>query len=147
MTSQDELSQRIAEAVGATDYQVEDLVLSLTSEFIDRMDRTNVSRTELARRLGVQPPRVTRILQGNDNFTLRTLVQVAQALDCRLAFALEPCGTVPDELASADSSHLVSEVDENSRLPVLAREDAQELPEDYEPSELQWGAPIGKEVW
>ena len=92
MSSQAELSRRIAEVVGSADYDVEDLILSLTGEFLERMELTGTTRTELANRLGVKPPRVTRILQGNDNFTLRTVVHVADALGCRLVFGLAPHG-------------------------------------------------------
>ncbi|MDA3937265.1 MAG: helix-turn-helix transcriptional regulator [Actinomycetota bacterium] len=87
------LERRIAESVDSVEYQVEDLILSLTGEFLDRMEQTDVSRADLARRIGVKPPRITRILQGNDNFTLKTLVGVADALDCKLVFTLAPCGT------------------------------------------------------
>lgn len=92
MSEQGQLSER-AGAFSSVDYQVEDIVLSLTSEFIDCMKREGVSRAELARRMGVQPPRITRILQGNDNFTLRTIVSVADALGCRVAFAVAPSDT------------------------------------------------------
>jgi transcriptional regulator with XRE-family HTH domain len=92
MSSRAQLSHRIEEILDSTNYQVEDLVLTLTGEFLRQMELTGTSRSELANRLGVKPPRVTRILQGNDNFTLRTVVHVADALGCRLVFTLAPCG-------------------------------------------------------
>lgn len=92
MSNKGELTDRITELLASPDYQVEDLILSLTGEYLERMRLTGTSRTELAHRLGVKPPRVTRILQGNDNFTLRTVVHMANALGCRLVFTLAPCG-------------------------------------------------------
>lgn len=92
MTKSESLSDRINSALDTPGYQTEDLILSLTGEFLDRMDTLGISRAELAGRLGVQPPRVTRILQGNDNFTLRTLAGMANALDCKLVFTLAPRG-------------------------------------------------------
>lgn len=92
MTKQGELSQRIADVVDSVDYQVEDIVLTLTGEFLERMQQVGISRADLARKLDVKPPRVTRILQGYDNFTLHTIVQIADALGCRLVFTLAPCG-------------------------------------------------------
>jgi len=92
LSNQGELSRRIADAMESADYQVEDVILSLTGEFLERLELTGTTRTELASRLGVKPPRVTRILQGNDNFTLRTVVHMADALGCKLVFALAPCG-------------------------------------------------------
>jgi DNA-binding phage protein len=105
LSDQTELSRRIAEVLGSSDYTVEDLILSLTGEVLERMELTGTTRTELANRLGVKPPRVTRILQGNDNFTLRTVSQVAEALGCRLVFALEPCDApTPMRLAPGEAS-------------------------------------------
>jgi transcriptional regulator with XRE-family HTH domain len=92
MSDPTRLSRKVSEALESPEYLMEELVLDLTSEFLDRLQATSTSRAELARRIGVKAPRVTRILQGNDNFTLRTLVQMASALDCRLAFTLAPCG-------------------------------------------------------
>jgi transcriptional regulator with XRE-family HTH domain len=90
LSDQTELSSRIAEVLGSADYNAEDLILSLTGEFLERMELIGTTRTELASRLGVKPPRVTRILQGNDNFTLRTVSRIADALGCRLVVTLEP---------------------------------------------------------
>ncbi|MDO8962932.1 MAG: helix-turn-helix domain-containing protein [Coriobacteriia bacterium] len=100
MTEQTELSRRIADSLDSADYETESLILSLTGEFLDLMDLTGTTRTELAARLGVKPPRVTRILQGNDNFTLRTIVRVADALGCRIVLTLEP----RDAVAAAGQS-------------------------------------------
>jgi len=41
-----------------------------------------VNRTELARRLGVSKARVTNLLGGSTNLTLRTLAAIAVALEC-----------------------------------------------------------------
>ncbi|MGV8084321.1 MAG: helix-turn-helix domain-containing protein [Coriobacteriia bacterium] len=122
MSNQGGLSGRVDDAMDSVDSQVEDLVLTLTGEFLERMKATGTSRTELARRLGVKLPRVTRILQGNDNFTLRTVVQVANALDSRLVFTLVPRGIsdkmeVPLErpMQTVLSSQTVCEVSRNLR--------------------------------
>jgi len=105
LSDQTELSRRVADVLGSAEYASEDLILSLTGDFLERMELTGTTRTELADRLGVKPPRVTRILQGNDNFTLRTVSQVAEALGCRLVFALEPCdASTPPSPASRGTS-------------------------------------------
>ncbi|MCC3772681.1 helix-turn-helix domain-containing protein [Streptomyces sp. UNOC14_S4] len=43
-----------------------------------------MSRKDLAERMGVSPGRVSQILSGDENLTLRSLVAVAEALDVRM---------------------------------------------------------------
>ena len=57
------------------------LLIRVTEEIARLMDAKGITRTELARRLGVKPPLVTRILQGQPNITILTLVRLAVALD------------------------------------------------------------------
>jgi antitoxin component HigA of HigAB toxin-antitoxin module len=57
-----------------------------TSEMIwERMEIAGVSKTELAKRLGVSKPEVTRLLNGSRNMTLEKLSDIAQALGYRAA--------------------------------------------------------------
>lgn len=47
----------------------------------DELERRGMTRKELARRLGVHPSYVSRILNDPDNMTVRTLFRVCNALD------------------------------------------------------------------
>jgi transcriptional regulator with XRE-family HTH domain len=49
------------------------------------MDTQDVSRSELANRLGKSKGHVTQLLGGNTNMTLRTLADVAYALDSSIS--------------------------------------------------------------
>ena len=51
-----------------------------------------MTATQLARRIGVSQPRVTRLERAEieDGLTLRTLRHVAEGLDCTLVYALVP---------------------------------------------------------
>jgi transcriptional regulator with XRE-family HTH domain len=61
------------------------------SDQIDRlMSLQKVSRSELASRLGKSRAYVTKILQGNVNFTIDSMVQIARALNCRYTPVLLP---------------------------------------------------------
>lgn len=66
------------------DFHLEDLLLRLNIELHESMDDTGVSKVELARRLGRSPSYVTRLLDGQRNVTLKTLVQVAHALGAQV---------------------------------------------------------------
>jgi|ERR1043166_2693609 transcriptional regulator with XRE-family HTH domain len=72
------------------DYWEELAKLEFTREVTAAMDRQGVSRTELARRLQVRPGMVTRLLTGNNNFELATMVRLAFALGYRFRSHLHP---------------------------------------------------------
>jgi transcriptional regulator with XRE-family HTH domain len=68
------------EAKGRDDYWIEGAILDFTDDVCRLMDEIGVSRVELARRIGTSPAYVTKLLRGNVNFTLSTMVRVARAL-------------------------------------------------------------------
>ena len=65
-------------------------ILDFTEAMVREMDRQQITRAELARRLGSSPAYVTKILRGDANFTLETMVKIARALDTELRVALAP---------------------------------------------------------
>ncbi|MBQ6452956.1 MAG: helix-turn-helix transcriptional regulator [Coriobacteriales bacterium] len=88
------LDARIDDLMATPDMMFEELVLDITSEISQIMSEQDVSRSELARRIGCKPPHVTRMLQGGDNFTLRTLTRIAHALQMELRCTMAPMGSV-----------------------------------------------------
>lgn len=52
------------------------------------MREHKVSRADLAASMGVSPGRVSQILSGDENLTLRTLDSVVKALGARIEFTL-----------------------------------------------------------
>lgn len=54
------------------------------------MQERNISRAQLAREMGVTPSRVTQILSGEENLTLRTLGALAACLHGRFVVELVP---------------------------------------------------------
>ncbi len=79
-----------AEAEKSLTYQVEGAILEFTEELCRLMESQGVSRAELARRLDTSPAYVTKILRGNSNFTLETMVRMAQAVGCELKVRMTP---------------------------------------------------------
>jgi transcriptional regulator with XRE-family HTH domain len=66
----------------------------LPQEIVDEitwyMREHKITRSELASSLGVSPGRVSQILSGEDNLTLRTLGGVVDALGARLEVTIQP---------------------------------------------------------
>jgi transcriptional regulator with XRE-family HTH domain len=54
------------------------------------MEANGVSRSELARRLGVSPAYVTKVLRGNINFTLDSIVRLVRAAGGELSLQVAP---------------------------------------------------------
>lgn len=73
--------QALVQEIKKTDTFDKELARNLVSDKIDLlMKKEGVSKADLARRLGKSRAYVTKILQGNTNFTLDSLVQIARAL-------------------------------------------------------------------
>jgi plasmid maintenance system antidote protein VapI len=71
----------------AVEAQIDDemlaLVTQLTNEINWHMRERGITRADLAARMGVSPGRVSQILGGTENLTLRTLAALSTALDAR----------------------------------------------------------------
>ena len=70
------------------DEEMHTLVTQLTNEITFHMRECGISRADLAARMGVSPGRVSQILGGGENLTLRTLAALATALDARFDIEL-----------------------------------------------------------
>lgn len=78
----------------ATEAQVDDelsrLTTQVTNEINWHMREHNLTRADLASRMGVSPGRVSQVLSGGENLTLRTLASLATALGTQFDLALSP---------------------------------------------------------
>lgn len=63
-------------------YQLDSFYIDIADNITSAMKRASVTKADLAVRMGVSPARVTNLLRGyNPNLELKTIVQVAVALD------------------------------------------------------------------
>jgi len=74
------------------DYQTELSIIDLNEKIIAKMEELKVNRAELANRLGVSKAFVTKVLNGNPNMTIKTIISIALALDCQLYHDIYPRG-------------------------------------------------------
>lgn len=72
------------------DYWVARASLEFTEEITRLMAEQHLTRAELARRLGTSTAYVTKLLRGNVNFTVQTMVRVARALGAEFKPLLQP---------------------------------------------------------
>jgi transcriptional regulator with XRE-family HTH domain len=62
-------------------YKVEGLIIELTEQIAARLKVLGLSRSAFAERLGTSPAYASKLLSGGTNFTLESLVKVAEALN------------------------------------------------------------------
>lgn len=105
----------------AVEAQIDDemlaLVTQVTNEINWNLRERGLTRADLAARMGVSPGRVSQILGGTENLTLRTLVALSTALDARFDIELSALkgadsytsrGTAQAEAAPAENHHTTS---------------------------------------
>jgi transcriptional regulator with XRE-family HTH domain len=74
-------ADELAQAKDRPTFILEGVVIDVTSQMFTRLEDLNLSRAELAERLGVSRQYVTKLLNGKPNLTLKSLVDIALALD------------------------------------------------------------------
>jgi len=80
----------LKEAKTRNTYWVGSLILDFTEGLHKLMKANGVSRSELARRLGVSPAYVTKVLRGNVNFTLDSMVRLVRAAGGDVSLQVAP---------------------------------------------------------
>jgi transcriptional regulator with XRE-family HTH domain len=75
------------------EYRAEGASIEFTNAMLTRMRQLDVSRSELAARIGVNPAYISKILRGDTNFSLETMVKIANALESEFRCHLEPACT------------------------------------------------------
>jgi transcriptional regulator with XRE-family HTH domain len=72
--------------------EIEFRKLLVVEELLQFMKREGIKRTELAERMGVPPSRITKLLSGDSNLTIDTLVRAGRAVGADLHQTFAPVG-------------------------------------------------------
>lgn len=67
------------------EFRLEELVFELTEQISKKLKEEKISRKKFAEKLNVSPAAVSKILNGNPNFTIRTLLSMADVLKTDLS--------------------------------------------------------------
>ena len=91
-----EYTRVFEDAENSFEYWAQTAILDFTEELVRLMDEANprISRADLARRIGASPSYVTKILRGNDNFTIETMTKLARAVGAVVRIHLAPDGVM-----------------------------------------------------
>jgi transcriptional regulator with XRE-family HTH domain len=92
----------------AADAQIDEEMLILVTQLTNAvnwyMRERGLTRADLAVRMGVSPGRVSQILGGGENLTLRTLAALSTALDSQFDIELTAL-KADDAYTSRDAGH------------------------------------------
>lgn len=80
----------IADAERDPAYWAEGAWLRFTEELLALMTAQNVTRAELARRVGVSPAYITKVFRGTVNLTLETMSKLALAVGASVRLHVAP---------------------------------------------------------
>jgi len=61
-------------------YWVAEAILDFTEDIYRLMEQKKINKADLAKKMGVTPAYITKILRGNVNFTLETMVRLARSV-------------------------------------------------------------------
>lgn len=88
MTKKSTFRELFASARVSIAYKVERAIIAFTEQVIGKMEAGELSRAAFAAKLQASPAYVTKFLRGGTNFTMESMVKVADALDCDLKVEL-----------------------------------------------------------
>lgn len=98
----DQLNELISDEASQVEYKHELAISAFTNAIARLMADQGLSQSDLARRLGVSRAYVSQLLQHKSSPTLRTMVQIANALGCDVVPNVAPCGFRPARPVVAD---------------------------------------------
>ncbi len=78
------------EAKRKSEYWKGDIILEFTEHLYRLMTFRKISKSDLARRLGTSPAYVTKVLRGDANFTVDSMVKLTMAVGGRLQITVSP---------------------------------------------------------
>ncbi len=105
---------------GDPEFEFDLLSIDIGERIVERMEELGLTRTALAAAIGVSKARISQILSGNDNLTLKSLVAVAIGLESRIEVRLKSAA------AHSDSAR--------SRIEAITKSDLSRLRESVEMS-------------
>jgi len=78
------LTSKIEKFSKEEDYILEKNILKITEQISIRLHELGLSKKDLAGRMHVSQAHITKLLNGKNNFTLKTLVKISKLLDVEL---------------------------------------------------------------
>ena len=90
ITAEEWAKDELGKYQDSIEYCLEEVILNFTEQICELMEKQKINRAELAERLGVSGAFITKLLNGNPNLTLKTMMNIASALKSDLNIQIQP---------------------------------------------------------
>lgn len=94
---------KFMEETKSADTLAYDYALELAHLAVSEMSKQGLTKKELAERMGVSPQRLANLLNTQPNMTLKSVAQLALALDIRVEFSSKPVFSSETQYKCAES--------------------------------------------
>lgn len=115
----------LARSRDTLDYKIESARVDFIEEVLAIMAEQGISKADLARKLDVSKPYVTKLLGGAANLTLESMVRLAEALGCSVSTHLTQAGFSPrwvDVSDTKETCRIEAKPAKATYQPVLAED-------------------------
>lgn len=119
------------------EFRLETIILNLTEQICKRMKGKGIKKTQLAEKLHVSPAAVSKILNGNPNFTIKTLLLLADTLNLGLEIKFVDNTESARVQAYAQAKVMITSTDDFPNIPFWAPGTASSTERPTRPAELQ----------
>jgi transcriptional regulator with XRE-family HTH domain len=82
------LTEILAKARSSVVYLTESVILDFTYDIERFMESRKLSRADLAKKVGVSPAYITKVLRGEGNLTVKSVVSLADAVGAKVVLQL-----------------------------------------------------------
>lgn len=96
--------EKLSQLENDLDFLTEEKILEFNEKVVGMMLENEISRSELAKRMGVSKPFVAKLLNGNANMTIRTMVHISNVMNCNLHLDICPKYIKPKTLCLIPSN-------------------------------------------
>lgn len=78
------------------EYKLADLSIQITENVLEMMEKRGINRNELAKKMGVSRASITQFLNEGSNITIKRLLKLSEALDCKIEIQIVDKGEILD---------------------------------------------------
>ena len=82
--------KKLASVKDDFDFKFESFILDITESIREMLKEKGITMTNLAGKLNVTPAAISKLLRGESNFTIKKLMEIAEAIDLKLEINLAP---------------------------------------------------------
>lgn len=128
MNTKSTFKERLDRAKRKIEFAVGEIVIEFTEQVGKRMRNLDINKAQLSDRLKTSPAYVTKMLKGEYNFTIETMVKLARALESDIEIRICPKNVGSEWFPSQSETVIVVEEKraEQSFAPLVSKEEWRE---------------------